>query len=94
MPFIMLTVLIDMVSIGLIIPVLAPLVGTFYAAAEPGARPFASVGDTVKKGQVLCIIEAMKLMNEIEADRDGVIKAALVETGQREAREQKAEQHH
>ena len=51
----------------------SPLVGTFYRAAEPGAPPFVDVGDAVRKGQVLCIIEAMKLMNEIESDADGVI---------------------
>lgn len=60
----------------------APLVGTFYAASEPGARPFANVGDTVKKGQVLCIIEAMKLMNELKADCDGEIATVFVQNGQ------------
>lgn len=60
----------------------APLVGTFYAAAEPGARPFANVGDTVKKDQVLCIIEAMKLMNEIKADCDGEVATVYVKNGQ------------
>jgi acetyl-CoA carboxylase biotin carboxyl carrier protein len=60
----------------------APLVGTFYAASEPGARPFANVGDTVKKDQVLCIIEAMKLMNEIKADADGEVAAVYVKNGQ------------
>ena len=60
----------------------APLVGTFYAASEPGARPFANVGDAVKKDQVLCIIEAMKLMNEIKADADGEIAAVYVKNGQ------------
>lgn len=60
----------------------APLVGTFYSAAEPGARPFANVGDIVKKGQVLCIIEAMKLMNEITSDCDGEVSAVYVENGQ------------
>ena len=60
----------------------SPIVGTFYRASEPGARPFAEVGDVVKKGQVLCIIEAMKLMNEIEADKAGVVKAILTENGQ------------
>ena len=58
------------------------MVGTFYRSATPGAKPFVEVGDTVKKGQTVCIIEAMKLMNEIEADQDGVIRAALVENGQ------------
>ena len=60
----------------------APLVGTFYAAAEPGAKPFASVGDMVKKGQVLCIIEAMKLMNEIKSDCDGEVASVYVQNGQ------------
>ncbi len=60
----------------------APLVGTFYAAAEPGARPFANVGDVVRKDQVLCIIEAMKLMNEIKSDCDGEVSAVYVQNGQ------------
>ena len=60
----------------------APMVGTFYRATSPGAKPFVEVGDAVKKGQPVCIIEAMKLMNEIEADADGVIKAVLAENGQ------------
>ncbi len=60
----------------------APMVGTFYRSPSPGAKTFVEVGDSVKKGQTICIIEAMKLMNEIEADIDGVIKAALVENGQ------------
>jgi acetyl-CoA carboxylase biotin carboxyl carrier protein len=59
----------------------APLVGTFYQAAEPGAAPFVRVGDTVRKEQVLCIIEAMKLMNEIKSDCDGEIAAIYVENG-------------
>ena len=59
----------------------SPIVGTFYRSSEPGARAFAEVGDTVKKGQVLCIIEAMKLMNEIESDVDGEVTAAFVENG-------------
>ena len=54
--------------------VTAPLVGTFYASSSPDSPPFAKVGDQVKKGQVICIIEAMKLMNEIESDVDGVIE--------------------
>lgn len=58
--------------------VTSPLVGTFYAAPSPGAESFVKVGDTVKKGQVLGIIEAMKLMNEIESEFDGVIEAVLV----------------
>jgi acetyl-CoA carboxylase biotin carboxyl carrier protein len=60
----------------------SPMVGTFYGSAAPGARPFVQVGDTVKAGQTLCIIEAMKLLNEIESDRDGTVKAILAENGQ------------
>ena len=60
----------------------SPIVGTFYRASEPGARAFVEIGDVVRKGQVLCIIEAMKLMNEIEADASGTIKAILAENGQ------------
>jgi acetyl-CoA carboxylase biotin carboxyl carrier protein len=60
----------------------SPIVGTFYRQSEPGAKPFAEVGQTVKKGQVLCIIEAMKLMNEINADIDGEIVKVYVENGQ------------
>ena len=60
----------------------SPMVGTFYRSATPGAKAFVEVGDTVKKGQPVCIIEAMKLMNEIESDADGVVKAVLVENGQ------------
>ena len=60
----------------------SPIVGTFYRSAEPGTPPFASVGDSVKKGQVLCIIEAMKLMNEIDSEYDGEIVNIYVENGQ------------
>lgn len=60
----------------------SPMVGTFYRSASPGANPFVEIGQTVKVGDTLCIIEAMKLMNEIEADKSGVVKAALVESGQ------------
>jgi acetyl-CoA carboxylase biotin carboxyl carrier protein len=60
----------------------SPMVGTFYRAPSPGAKPFVEVGDTVKAGQTVCIIEAMKLLNEIEADKDGVVKAVLAENGQ------------
>jgi len=60
----------------------SPMVGTFYRSSTPGAKPFVEVGQTVKTGETVCIIEAMKLLNEIEADRDGVIKAVLVENGQ------------
>lgn len=59
-----------------------PLVGTFYAAPEEGAPAFVSVGDKVKKGQTLAIVEAMKLMNEIESDFDGTVSEVLVENGQ------------
>ncbi|MDP1611529.1 MAG: acetyl-CoA carboxylase biotin carboxyl carrier protein [Sulfuritalea sp.] len=60
----------------------APMVGTFYRASSPDAAPFAEIGQTVKAGDTLCVIEAMKLMNEIEADISGVIKAIQVENGQ------------
>lgn len=60
----------------------APMVGTFYRAGSPGAPSFVEVGQSVKEGDTLCIIEAMKLMNEIESDASGVIKAVLVENGQ------------
>ena len=60
----------------------SPMVGTFYRAPSPGAAPFIEVGDTVKKGQVIGIIEAMKLLNEVEADKDGVVQAFAAENGQ------------
>ena len=60
----------------------SPMVGTYYRAPTPGAKPFVEVGQTVNEGDTVCIIEAMKLLNEIEADRTGVIKAILVENGQ------------
>jgi acetyl-CoA carboxylase biotin carboxyl carrier protein len=60
----------------------SPIVGTFYRSAEPGARPFADVGQMVKRGEVLCIIEAMKLMNEINAECDGEVVKVYVENGQ------------
>lgn len=60
----------------------SPMVGTFYRAASPGAQPFIDIGQTVKSGERLCIIEAMKLMNEIESDVDGTVKAILVDNGQ------------
>lgn len=60
----------------------SPMVGTFYRASSPGASPFVEVGHTVKVGETLCIIEAMKLLNEIEADKEGVVKAIMVENGQ------------
>jgi acetyl-CoA carboxylase biotin carboxyl carrier protein len=60
----------------------SPMVGTFYRSASPGAAPFVEIGDAVTQGDTLCIVEAMKLMNEIEADASGTIKAILVENGQ------------
>ena len=63
-------------------PLTSPMVGTFYRAPSPGADPFVKVGDTVKKGQVVCIIEAMKLLNEVEADMDGTVKEVCVGNGQ------------
>jgi acetyl-CoA carboxylase biotin carboxyl carrier protein len=60
----------------------SPMVGTFYRAPSPGAPPFVEIGQSVSKGQTLCIIEAMKLLNEIESDASGTIKAILVENGQ------------
>jgi acetyl-CoA carboxylase biotin carboxyl carrier protein len=60
----------------------SPMVGTFYRAASAGAKPFVELGDSVNAGDTLCIIEAMKLMNEIEADQSGIVKAILVENGQ------------
>ena len=59
----------------------SPMVGTFYRSAAPGAKPFVEVGSTVAVGDTICIIEAMKLMNEIESDKAGVVKAVLVESG-------------
>ena len=58
------------------------MVGTFYRAAAPGEKPFVEIGDSISSGDRLCIIEAMKLMNEIECDATGTIKAVLVENGQ------------
>jgi acetyl-CoA carboxylase biotin carboxyl carrier protein len=60
----------------------SPMVGTFYRAATPGAKPFVEVGDPVQVGDTLCIIEAMKLMNEIESDKAGIVKQIMVENGQ------------
>jgi acetyl-CoA carboxylase biotin carboxyl carrier protein len=60
----------------------APMVGTFYRTPSPDAKPFVEVGQAVKEGEVICIIEAMKLMNEIDADASGTVKAILVENGQ------------
>ncbi len=63
-------------------PIRSPMVGTFYRAPSPTAKPFVEQGQRVKAGDTLCIIEAMKMLNQIEADRDGVITAVLVENGQ------------
>ena len=60
----------------------SPMVGTFYRSPSPGAKHFVEVGDTVKSGDTICIIEAMKLLNEIECDKDGVVKSILAENGQ------------
>ncbi|MGH8584174.1 MAG: acetyl-CoA carboxylase biotin carboxyl carrier protein [Gammaproteobacteria bacterium] len=60
----------------------APMVGTFYLAASPTSKPFVEVGKRVKRGDVLCVIEAMKVMNQIESDREGVVTAILAENGQ------------
>ena len=60
----------------------SPMVGTFYRSASPGAKPFVEVGDTIQEGAPICIIEAMKIMNEIEADKTGVVKQILCTNGQ------------
>ncbi|WP_114416272.1 acetyl-CoA carboxylase biotin carboxyl carrier protein [Marinospirillum perlucidum] len=60
----------------------SPMVGTFYRSPAPGASPFVEVGTAVKKGDTICIVEAMKMMNQIEADKDGVVEAILLEDGQ------------
>lgn len=60
----------------------SPMVGTFYRAASPGAKPFAELGAVVKEGEAICIVEAMKILNEIEADKSGTITQILVENGQ------------
>ncbi len=62
--------------------VTSPMVGTFYEASSPGATPFTEVGKQVKEGDVLCIIEAMKMLNQIESDKSGTVKAVLAENGQ------------
>jgi acetyl-CoA carboxylase biotin carboxyl carrier protein len=64
------------------VEVKSPMVGTFYKAAEPGAKAFVSVGDRVSKGQIVCIIEAMKIMNEIESEHSGVVREILVQDAQ------------
>ena len=63
-------------------PVKSPMVGTFSRSSSPGAAPFVQVGDTVKEGDTLCIIEAMKILNEIESDKSGTVKQVLCENGQ------------
>ena len=60
----------------------SPMVGTFYRASSPGAKPFAEIGQTIKEGETICIVEAMKILNEIEADKSGTITQILVENGQ------------
>jgi acetyl-CoA carboxylase biotin carboxyl carrier protein len=60
----------------------SPMVGTFYRASAPGAKSFVEVGDTIKEGETICIIEAMKILNEIEADKSGTVTAILCENGQ------------
>lgn len=62
--------------------VTSPMVGTFYRSPAPGAKPFIEIGQSVKKGETVCIVEAMKMMNQIEADQDGVVEAILVEDGE------------
>jgi len=62
-----------------LLEVKSPMVGTYYSAPEPGAKPYLSVGDRISKGQILCIIEAMKIMNEIESEFDGVVKEILAQ---------------
>jgi len=69
-------------EVGRYVEVKAPIVGTFYRAPSPEAEPFVKEGDAVKKGQVLCIIEAMKLMNEIESEVSGVVRKILVSNGE------------
>jgi acetyl-CoA carboxylase biotin carboxyl carrier protein len=65
-----------------LLEVKSPMVGTFYGAPEPGAKPYVSVGDRVQKGQTLCIIEAMKIMNEIESEYAGIVKETLAQDAQ------------
>ena len=60
----------------------SPMVGTFYEAPSPGSKPFVSIGDNIKAGDTLCIIEAMKMLNQIESDKSGIIKAILTENAQ------------
>lgn len=60
----------------------SPMVGTFYRASSPGAKPFVEIGDTIKEGETICIVEAMKILNEIEADKSGTVSKILVDNGQ------------
>ena len=60
----------------------SPMVGTYYSASSPGAKPFVNVGDSVTEGDTVCIVEAMKILNQIEADASGIVKAVLVENAQ------------
>ena len=60
----------------------SPMVGTFYSASSPGAKPFVNIGDSVAEGDTVCIVEAMKILNQIEADASGIVKAVLVENAQ------------
>lgn len=60
----------------------SPMVGTFYRASSPGAKPFVEIGDSIKEGETICIVEAMKILNEIEADKSGTVTQILVENGQ------------
>ena len=60
----------------------SPMVGTFYRASSPGSKPFVEIGDTIKEGETICIVEAMKILNEIEADKSGTVTQILVENGQ------------
>jgi acetyl-CoA carboxylase biotin carboxyl carrier protein len=72
----------DVEDVQRLVTITSPIVGTFYRSPSPEALPFVEVGGRIKKGQVLCIIEAMKLMNEIESDGDGILSKILVENGQ------------
>lgn len=60
----------------------SPMVGTFYRSSSPGAKPFVELGDTIKEGETICIVEAMKILNEIEADKSGMVTQILVDNGQ------------
>lgn len=60
----------------------SPMVGTFYRASSPGAKPFVEIGQSIKEGETICIVEAMKILNEIEADKSGTVTQILVENGQ------------